>query len=143
MSIDKIFLDANILFSVAYGSPGLNRLWEFARQKRCLLFSSAYVVEEAKRNLFDPDQIKKLGDYLSKIKIVPDVDPTIPCPIELPEKDRPVLLAAISIKANYLLTGDTIHFGKYFGKIVSGVKICRPRDYLGQSTGKSKSRTGL
>ena len=138
MSIDKIFLDANILFSVAYGSPGLNRLWELARQKRCHLFSSAYVVEEAKRNFFDPDQIKKLGDYLSKIKIVPDVDPTIPCPIELPEKNRPVLLAAISIKANYLLTGDTIHFGKYFGQTINGVKICSPRDYFGERPHKKK-----
>src|SRR4030042_7196289 len=130
MPVDRIFLDANILFSVAYGSPGLNRLWELARQKRCLLFSSAYVVEEAKRNLFHPDQIKKLEDYLSKIKIVPDVDPTIPCPIELPEKDRPVLLTAISIKADYLLTGDRVHFGRHFGKIVSGGGKCSPRDYV-------------
>lgn len=138
MNVERIFLDANVLFSIAYGSPGLSRLWDFARKKRCMLFASDYVIEEARRNLFDPDQIKRLETYLSKIKIVPDVDPTIPCPIELPEKDRPVLLAAISIKANYLLTGDTIHFGKYFGKIVSGVKICRPRDYLSKRLHKKK-----
>lgn len=29
-------------------------------------------------------------------------------------------MAAISIKANYLLTGDITHFGKYFGKRVNG-----------------------
>jgi len=106
MNIDRIFLDANILFSATYGSPGLIRLWELAGEKDCLLFASNYVVEEARRNLPDSEQIRRLEAYLSKIEIVPDVDPTIPCPIELPEKDRPVLLAAISIKANYLLTGE-------------------------------------
>ena len=38
--------------------------------------------------------------------------------------------AAISIKADYLLTGDVIHFGKYFGQTVRGITICLPRNYL-------------
>ena len=130
MIADRIFLDANILFSIAYGSPGLNRLRELARKKLCVLFASNYVVEEAKRNLFSLEQLRNLEAFLSMVQLVPDVDPNIPCPIQLPEKDRPVLLAAISIKANYLLTGDTIHFGKYFGQTVRGIKICLPRDYL-------------
>ena len=130
MIADRIFLDANILFSIAYGSPGLNRLWELAQKKHCELFASDYVVEEAKRNLLSSEQLRKLEAFLSMVQLVPDMDPNIPCPIELPEKDRPVLLAAISIKADYLLTGDMIHFGKYFGQIVRGIKICLPRDYL-------------
>lgn len=130
MIADRIFLDANILFSIAYGSPGLNRLWELAQKKHCELFASNYVVEEAKRNLLSSEQLRKLEAFLSMVQLVPDVDPSIPCPIELPEKDRPVLLAAISIQANYLLTGDMIHFGKYFGQTVRGIKICLPRDYL-------------
>ena len=130
MIADRIFLDANILFSIAYGSPGLSRLWELARGKQCVLFASNYVVEEARRNLFDSEQLKRLETYLSAVKIVPEVDPGIPCPVELPEKDRPVLLSAISIGAHYLLTGDVIHFGKYFGKTIRGVKICRLRDYF-------------
>ncbi len=130
MIADRIFLDANVLFSIAYGSPGLNRLLELAHKKRCELFASNYVVEEAKRNLWSPEQLEKLETFLSMVQLVTDVDPNIPCPIELPEKDRPVLLAAISIKANYLLTGDMIHFGKYFGQTVRGIKICLPRDYL-------------
>ena len=58
------------------------------------------------------------------------LDPHIPCPIDLPEKDRPVFMAAISIQANYFLTGDITHLGEYYRKSVSGVKILRPRDYL-------------
>lgn len=140
MSADRIFLDANILFSMAYGSPGLNRLWEWAGEKLCRLFASNYVVEEARRNLSGPEQIQKLETYLSRIEIVSDVDPTIPCPIGLPEKDRPVLLTAISIKADYLLTGDQTHFGKYFGKTVSGVRICPPRDYFATCFGKRSKK---
>lgn len=128
--VDRVFLDANILFSVAYGSPSLDLLWNFAEKNLCLLFASNYVVKEARRNLHDPDHLKKLEACLSKVQIVPEVDPEMPCPIDLPEKDRPVLLAAISIKANYLITGDIEHFGKYFGQTVSGVKICKARDYL-------------
>jgi len=138
MNADRIFLDANILFSIAYGSPGLNRLWELAQRKRCVLFASNYVVEEAKRNLFSSEQLRNLDAFLSMVQLVPDVDPNIPCPIKLPEKDRPVLLAAISTKANYLLTGDIIHFGKYFGQTVRGIKICLPRNYLIAQQRKTK-----
>jgi predicted nucleic acid-binding protein len=138
MTIDRIFLDANILFSVAYGSPGLNRLWKSARQKRCMPFASNFVVEEARRNLFHPVQMERLEDYLSEVRIVPEVDSTLPCPIDLPDKDQPVLMAAISIKADYLITGDSTHFGKYFGHTINGVGICRPRDYLAKSLHKKK-----
>ena len=128
--VDRIFLDANVLFSIAYGSPGLKRLEERAQKKHCLLFASNYVIEEARRNLSNPSQLKRLETFLSKVQIIPEIDPQLPSPLDLPEKDRPVLLAAISVRADYLLTGDITHFGKYFGKRVSGVTICLPRDYL-------------
>ena len=127
--VDRIFLDANVLFSIAYGSPGLKRLEERAQKKHCLLFASNYVIEEARRNLSNPSQLKRLETFLSRVQIIPEIDPQLPSPLDLPEKDRPVLLAAISIRADYLLTGDITHFGKYFGKRVSGVTICLPRDY--------------
>jgi predicted nucleic acid-binding protein len=130
MSVDRIFLDANILFSMAYGSPGLKLLWDLAEEKRCVLLASNYVIEEARRNLLSVEQIKRLETFLSVVQIVPEVDPEIPCPIALPEKDWPVLLAAISVKADYLLTGDMMHFGKYLRQTIRGVKICLPRDYL-------------
>jgi len=59
--------------------------------------------------------------------LVPNVDPNIPCPMELPDKDRPVLLSAISIKGNYLLTGDRIRFGRFFGQAVRGINPSTPR----------------
>ena len=130
MTADRIFLDANILFSLAWGSPGLGLLWKWSEKRKDLLYASQYVIEEARRNLQDPGQIKRLESFLSRVQIVSEVDPRLPCPIDLPEKDQPVFLAAISIRADYFLTGDITHFGKYFGKSVSGVKILRPRDYM-------------
>ena len=130
MSSDRIFLDANVLFSAAYGSRGLDYFWELAKKSHCILLASKYVIEEAKRNLENPDQLKKLNDYLTHIEIVAEVDPGIHCPIDLPDKDEPVLMSAISAKADYLITGDQAHFGKYFGQTIMGVKICLPREYI-------------
>jgi len=130
MSIDRVFLDANVLFSVAYGSPGLDRLWNLAKKGRCVLLASGYVIEEAKRNLSSISQLKKLEAFLSNVEVVLEADPRVPCPVDLPEKDRPVLMAAINAKANYLLTGDIEHFGEYFGQTIEGVNISMVRDYL-------------
>jgi predicted nucleic acid-binding protein len=130
MKADKLFLDANILFSVAYGSPGLDRLWKLAKKGHCELIASQYVIEEAKRNLDQQEHLNNFERYLSKLTIVAEADPSIPCPIDLPDKDSPVLMAAIAAKVNFLLTGDVTHFGKYFGKTIMGVKISTARDYL-------------
>ena len=130
MSVDRVFIDANILFPVAYGSPGLKRLWELAENGSCILFASRYVIEEAKRNLAEAKHIENLDEYSNNVYTVSEVDPELVCPVDLPDKDRPVLMAAISAEADYLITGDVTHFGKYFGKTIMGVKICLPRDYI-------------
>jgi len=130
MSTDKLFLDANILFSAAYGSYGLESLWELAGKGYCELIASAHVIEGAKRNLTQQEHLNRLDSCLSEVRVVPEADPGIPCPINLPDKDRPVLMAAISANADYLLSGDVAHFGKFFGQTVTGVKICRVRDYI-------------
>jgi predicted nucleic acid-binding protein len=130
MSSERVFLDANVLFSIAYGSPGLEQLWSDAKNEQYELFASQYVIEEAKRNLDRREQLDALNRLLSEVRVVPEADPAIPCPIPLPEKDRPVLLAALSCKADYLITGDVTHFGKYFGKRIRRLRICTPRDFF-------------
>ena len=130
MRREAVFLDANILFSVAYGSVGLNRLWELSRKGVCALLASQYVIEEAKRNLDPGEQLKRLNSYLSGVEVVMETDPDLSCPIDRPEKDVPVLMAAVSAGADYLITGDISHFGRHFGKTVMGVQIIMPRDYL-------------
>lgn len=130
MSVDRVFLDANILFSVAYGSPGLDRLWDLAGEGLCVLLASRYVVEETKRNLHNQDQLQNLETYLSNVQIVLEADQRLECPLDLPDKDKPVLMAAIFARADYLITGDMAHFGKYFGHLIMGVKVSTARGYI-------------
>lgn len=132
--MDRLFLDANILFSAAYGSSGLKEFWNMRKQGRCKLLASAYVVEEARRNLSRPQQLELLNDLVADLEIVPEADPEMPCPVALPEKDRPVLLAAVQARATHLITGDLEHFGTCRGKTVQGVLICTARDYLRSRT---------
>lgn len=130
--MDRVFLDANVLFSAAYGSPGLRRLWNRAQEGRCQLLASAYVIEEARHNLDSSEFSSRLDELVRGLEIVPEPDPGIPCPIDLPDKDRPVIMAAIQARATHLLTGDLKHFGPYRGQVIQGMRIDIPRDYLDQ-----------
>jgi len=126
----RLFLDANVLFSIAYGSPSLEIFWNMSREGRCKLLVTAYVIEEARRNLSRPGQIKRLENLVMEVEVVPESDPEMPCPVVLPVKDRPVLLAAVQARATHLITGDLQHFSAYRGKNIQGVLVCTPRDYL-------------
>ena len=128
--IDRVFLDANIFFSAGYGPSRLDQLWKLQRIEKCVLLASEHVIEEAKRNLTDERKLQRLDSYLSDIVIVPEMDSSIECHIDLPQGDEEVPMAAVSANADFLLTGDIKHFGKYFGQKVMGVKILMPRDYL-------------
>jgi uncharacterized protein len=127
--MDRVFLDANVLFSVAYGSPGLRRLWTHAAEGRCLLLTSAQAVEEARRNLDSPTQQRRLARMVRQVEIVPQ-PVELSCPLELPPEDRLIFLAAAAAGATHLLTGDLRHFGSYYGRRVQGVLVLRPAAYL-------------
>lgn len=126
----RVFLDANILFSAAYRErAGLLRLWDLADVE---LIASAYAAEEAASNLPEPAQKKRLARLLKAVTTAPHPEqlPALPEAVRLPDKDRPILQAAISAGAAVLLTGDTAHFGPYYGKTIAGVRILAPGDFL-------------
>jgi len=127
--VDRLFLDANILFSAAYrDAAGLARFWSL---KNAALLSSHYAVEEARLNLRDAEQRTRLAALVSRIQVVPNtlLGP-LPDGIDLPEKDRPILLSAIGARATHLITGDKDDFGQFFGRTISGVLILPPAAYL-------------
>lgn len=129
MATDLVFLDANVLFSAAYRpGAGLVRLWEL-RDVR--LVTSAYALEEARRNLRDTDQLERLDDLASALNVVTEVaDEPLPADVALPSQDQPILRAAIRAGATHLLTGDARHFGAYFGRTVGGARILPPGPVL-------------
>jgi predicted nucleic acid-binding protein len=129
--LDIVFLDANVLYSAVYMEfAGLARLWNL---KDVQLLSSAYAIDEARRNLAmdRPEAIPRLNRLLESVS-------TVDAPqglqraenIRLDPKDQPILLAAIHGKADYLLTGDVRHFGHLYGKRIEGVLVLRPVQYF-------------
>lgn len=128
--MDRLFLDANILFSAAYRpNAGLRQLW---RLSGVSLLTSGYAVEEARRNLDTADQRRDLQTLLvnTHLQQAAELRQPLPDSVELPEKDEPIMLAAISAQATHLITGDVKHFGRYYGKRVEGVLILAPSAYL-------------
>jgi len=126
--VDRLFLDANVLFSAAYREDApLRRLW---RQPRAELITSAYALVEAERHL-DATQRRRLADVVEKVEIVPDAPADdLPPGIALRSKDAPILAAAIAATVTHLITGDRRDFGKHYGELIGGVLILPPRDYL-------------
>lgn len=141
----RVFLDANVLFSAAWREDaGLLRLWQRADAR---LITSHYAADEAFRNLETAAQRERLIRITGSMDIVPGAAsgafPELPKGLSLPEKDRPILVAAIRAQATHLLTGDARHFGRLYGRTVDGVLILRPSEFLILPKGRlSSKRTG-
>ena len=128
--MDRLFLDANVLFSAAYrGNAGVQRLWALPY---AALVTSEYAVSEARRNLAAPEQLDRLDSLLEPIEVGParTLDPTLRSDIELREKDWPILGGAVAARATHLITGDPRDFGPFMGRVVLGVLILTPARYL-------------
>ncbi len=128
--MDRLFLDANILFSAAYQSDsGLRRLWEIPGIQ---LITSPYAEEEARRNLETSVQHAALSELLRHVKVLifRPGSSLLPSGLELPDNDRPILQGAIFSQATHLLTGDMKAYGAYYGRTLAGVLILPPATYL-------------
>jgi len=124
-------LDANVLFSAAWRadvSPALS-LWALTR---LTLVSSAYAIDEAKRNLDTVDSRARLYRLIARLEITDEAPATVMLPndVELAPKDQPILRAAIHAHCTHLLTGDRRHFGELFGRSIEGVRVMTVREYL-------------
>ena len=125
----RVFLDANVLFSGAYREQaGLASLW---RLRRVCLLTSLYAAQEAANNLTQQDQQSRLRTLLEGVNMVENKLRMAEIPgVRLPDKDRPILAAAIEGNVDFLLTGDMKHFGAYFNRTICGVRIMRPAEFL-------------
>lgn len=127
--MDRLFLDANVLFSAAYREDaGLRQLWKLSD---ATLLTSRYALEEARRNLESADQRRRLQQLADELEVVAETQlGSLPEGLNLPEKDRPILWAALQFEATHLVTGDHTHFGPWFGDTIAGVRVTRPAQVL-------------
>ncbi len=128
--MDRLFLDANVLFSSAYREdPGVQRLWAL---RNVTLVTSEYAVNEARRNLAGTEQLNRLDRLLGPMEVGPSrtLDPVLRGEIELRDKDWPILGGAVAAEATHLITGDLRDFGPFMGQVVLGVLILTPAQYL-------------
>jgi hypothetical protein len=88
------------------------------------------VAEEARRNLAAkaPGGLAVLEALLARINVAGVQHETVAeAALKLPEKDRPVLAAAMRLQCEALVTGDRSHFGAFYGKTLGGVTVHSPR----------------
>ena len=136
----RVFLDANILFSAAKSDGAVRRLLALLLVRGHACWVSDYVVEEARRNLAAkwPDGVAALEAQLAALQVARGnpMNPGLEAGLPLPEKDRPVLAAAIQLGCDALVTGDRTHFGAFYGSTIHGVTVHSPRSLAERLLGR-------
>lgn len=127
----RVFLDANVLFSAAKSDGAVRALVRLLVDGGHECWVDDYVVIEARRNLGTKgaEAVAAFEALLSYVKRASMSRP-LPDPAQLdwlPEKDRPVLSAAMRLRCDALVTGDRTHFGAGYGRTFGGVTIHSPR----------------
>lgn len=130
----RLFLDANVLFTAAHNPSGKAALiTDLGSRRYWEVVTFSYAIAEARHNisLKFPDHLKRFEALLTHVTKTSCSSGHM-CPGQLPEKDRPILEAAILCKATHLLTGDIKDFGSYMNKanLTGGVLIQTVSDFL-------------
>ncbi|MDT8450578.1 MAG: PIN domain-containing protein [Wenzhouxiangellaceae bacterium] len=125
----RVFLDANILFSAAWKEGAdASLLFELAAAGFCELTTSHLAVEEARRNIARKRPVRRpaLEQFAGRALIGREPGEShlaVARAQELPDKDIPILAAAIAQGADLLVTGDRRDFGHLYGSGSDGVEV--------------------
>lgn len=128
----KIVLDTNVLVAGLLSPFGpcadIMRMVSSGNLTLCVdarILSEYHEVLMRPKFHFDPDNIASLLDYIehSSLAVL-----SVPLPAALPDPDdEPFLEIAITGNADYLVTGNIIHFPS---GLCQGVKVVSPSDFL-------------
>lgn len=136
----RVFLDANILYSTAKSDGAVRVLLRRLLDRGHECWADDYVLAEARRNLQAKGTaaVGVLDALLPNLRLA-TASPVASVPADalswLPEKDRPVLAAAIRLRCDALVTGDRTHFGAGYGRSFGGVAVHSPRSLAEQLFG--------
>jgi len=126
--MDRLFFDANVLFPAAYRpNAGLLELW---RLKDAVLCTSSYALQEARANLEEQAQHRRLIQLSESLQLFEAEVGGLPSGVSSSEKDVPILLAAFRAGASHLLTIEIRHFGPYLGRKIEATAVMLPGEYL-------------
>ena len=126
MQRKRLFLDANVLFTAAHNPAGKAALLiELGQKGHWDLYTSAYAIEEAGRNLAIkyPERKPALVQIIRQLTLAKHHSEH-PYPDGLDPKDIPIFQAAVECSATHLLTGDIKDFGRYMNQAKKTFKIC-------------------
>lgn len=104
------------------------RLWRLS----CVTpVTSAYALGEVHHNIKQSAHHERFDALAAKTRLVSDANTAfVPNHIQLAEKDKPILAAAIAASVDYLITGDKNHFSHLYSRTVAGVSILPPSTFL-------------
>lgn len=133
----KVFLDSNILFSIAYTGKEKSRsylIYEIQSIGNLEVYLSNLVCREAIFNIKikKPERLILLNELIKKSKILADVLADIKHELlnSLPQNDRIILATAISNRMDYFITGNSNDFKNLYHKKLGKTLILKPIDFL-------------
>jgi hypothetical protein len=130
----RLFLDTSVLLAASGTGEGASRfLIHQAPAQNWILLSTDYCAEEARRNL------PKVGHSAAEVwtsvispalELMP-VRVALDKPLVFPKaKDRPVVISALSLGCDWLLTLDERDFQGKLGRQIYGMAISTPGEFL-------------
>ena len=133
----KIFLDSNVLFSIAYTGKDKSRsylIYEIQTLGMLKVYLSKLVCEEALFNIRrkKPDAEELLIELIDRSEVLMDIAADLKHAEarKLPENDRIILSTAIYNKMDIFVTGNEKDFKNLYHKRVLSTLILKPVDFL-------------
>ena len=129
----RVFVDTSVLLAAAISRDGAAReLFRRARREGWELSTAQWCAEEAARNLSTkyPAALPAWRGLRRQLRVVPNVL-VLDRPLVFPvAKDRPVLLTALALRADTLVTYDRADFQDKLGRSVYGLRLAVPAELL-------------
>jgi len=133
----RVFLDSNVLFSIAYTGKDRSRsylIYEIQALGLLTVCLSNLVCKEAFLNIRRkrPEEEQLLAELLDRSQVLEDmaVDLGNAEIRRLPQSDRIILSTAVYHKVDFFLTGNEKDFKGLYRRRVLGTLILKPGDFL-------------
>jgi len=134
----KVFLDSNVLFSIAYNGKDNSRsylIYDIQEMGSIKVCFSALVCQEALFNIRRkrPEAEQFLKYLIDRSALLTDIYTDLKYTEirELPQNDRIILSTAVYHKMDVFLTGNIKDFKIVYNKKILNTLILRPADFLG------------